>query len=168
MRRSIYPDMQFSDWRPILPGDRCTARIGRGKKTAVSDIVWPSLAQQVFTYDPVVVGQDCCRYHNTIVASADIDIGPDDPQPFQALVTRLQESGMEIPWRGRFLIEPDGIGGLGGKNFLASILSWANSDNKKIRRSVDGLNALAEIGQTIVKWRGSFADRKSTRLNSSH
>src|SRR3546814_5300518 len=69
----------------------------------------------------------------------------------------LQESGMEIPWRGRFLIEPDGIGGLGGKNFLASILSWANSDNKKIRRAVDGLNALAERGQTIVKWRGSFA-----------
>src|SRR3546814_14725769 len=71
----------------------------------------------------------------------------------------LQESGMEIPWRGRFLIEPDGIGGLGGKNFLASILSWANSDNKKIRRAVDGLNALAERGQRIVKWRGSFATR---------
>src|SRR3546814_18428179 len=75
MRRSIYPDMQFSDWRPILPGDRCPARIGRGKKTAVSDIVWPSLAQQVFTYDPVGVGQDCCRFHNTIVDSAEIDIG---------------------------------------------------------------------------------------------
>src|SRR6202012_912002 len=102
-------------------------------------------------------------------APIDMAVGPEDPRPFIELAAALGND--RIPWRGAIVVEGGGKAAMAMKEVGASFLAMFPS-NGDLRRAFAALRQERERNNHIsVKLRASFAtwaDRKSTRLNSSH
>ncbi|MCS5711123.1 type IV secretion protein IcmB [Candidatus Berkiella aquae] len=153
MRKSVDPEYTDREWRPVLPGDRIPMRnlkdpTGRD----ISEVMWPPLVPQIIPRDGEVINLRSCRIGDKIYSTHYIDLFPQEIKPFFELFKKAIHS--RFPWRISFLIESDGIRTLGVKPVLASILSFASSQNPLICDAAELLKFLdSSTDYAIVKFR---------------
>lgn len=145
------------DWKASLPGDRILPNIRKvvNRENAEEwDIIWPKLSWQICNKDAKVIDDKFVEIGDYIYAPVYIDLFAKEVGTFFDLFYRLVSRN--IPWRYSFLLEGDGLDEQNMKGMFASILSFASSDNKLIKNSIDTLKDLQQNGDTIVKVRCSL------------
>lgn len=153
IRSNLHPDHANEKWRPCLPGDPIPPR-APSNRIDLSDILWPSLPNQLVAGDAKVLGKNLCRIGNTYWAGADMTLGPMDATGFPVLLNRLVEA--DIPFRISFLIEGGGTYSTQFRTFISTIMGPTSASNKQIKYSLEGLQALAR-NEPVVRVRVSFA-----------
>jgi len=133
IRRSIDADFTEPSWRPVLPGDKITVKELKKTTGQVSDILWPSLGQQLFSRDAEMIDLRTVRIGDKIFSSVFIDLFPKDIKAFINLFRRTLPT--QIPWRISFFIESDGAPSIKFKALLASILSFTSAQNRLLSDS---------------------------------
>jgi intracellular multiplication protein IcmB len=153
VKNNLYPTKAHDDWSACLPGDPIPSRAPLSK-TDMSEILWPSLRQQLALADAYVMNEYTVRIGDQLWAGADITLAPMDPSPFPQLLNRLFESG--TPYRISFMIEGGGAYSTQLRAFAATILGVTNALNKQIKYSLEGLQRMARK-EPVVRLRVSFA-----------
>ncbi len=155
-REAMYREMSGSDWMPILPGDKVMARAPEEDvtKAKAEHVLWPPIRDQLFYADAVTHGGQRVDFGEHAFACVDMNIGPEDPQPFVKLSSTL---GLDrIPWRVAIVMEGGGKGSMQIKDLGASFLAMFPG-NADLRRSFKFLREAAEENHISVKLRASFA-----------
>ncbi|MBV6632829.1 MAG: hypothetical protein KI792_07335 [Alphaproteobacteria bacterium] len=156
IRTAVYPDTIDNQWKPSLPGDPTPSRgLDGGEKNDISALIWPTLSQQMFNRDAEQISPTAVRVGDLLFTGVDLTLAPEEVQAFSALLSRLTENRM--PWRISFLFEGGGADQISMKGIFASLLTWASDDNKRINNAIKQLKASTIEGETIVKFRVSFA-----------
>jgi len=175
IRANLFQGSMESNWKPCLPGDRIPAR-ALEHSGDMSELLWPSLRQQLATNSARIINDHAVEMGKYIWGGIDMVLGPQDPLPFPALLSRLSDS--KTPFRVSFLIEGGGIQGMALHSFLSSILTITNAENRQIKESLEGLTEMAR-SEPVVKLRISFCtwapkndidlleDRLSTLIQAS-
>ena len=164
VRASMYPSRNHSNWRANLPGDPIPPRELKGSGMDVSNLLWPSIAEQLCIADGEVIDNTTVRIDDLLWAGLDMVLGPTNPSPFPMLLSRLTES--RIPFRISFLIEGGGISGTFIKRFSASVLGFTNGDNKLIMKSLAALEDISRH-EPVVRLRinlATWAPKDNLRL----
>lgn len=152
IRMTADPDYTADDWRASLPGDKVTIREINEFEGDASDLLWPSLAKQVFPRDAEVLDLRTIRVGDKIYSSTYIDLFPKDIRPFIHLFARILPS--HVPWRISFLIESEGLSTIKLKGLLAAILSFSSAQNRLISDSVNLLKYIhLNTDESIVRLR---------------
>lgn len=152
IRMTADPDYTADDWKPSLPGDKITVREINSFDGDPSDLLWPSLAKQVFPRDAEALDLRTVRVGDKIYSSTYIDLFPKDLRPFIQLFSRLLPA--HIPWRISFLIESEGLSTIKFKGLLSSILSFSSAQNRLISDSVNLLKYIQlNTDESIVRLR---------------
>lgn len=158
VRNCIDPDVTSRDWRAVLPGDRVSLREKKKylPKLDISHVMFPPLHLQVIPRDAENMDLRTCRIGDRIYASLYIDLFPQQQQSFHELFNKIRY--LRMPWRMSFMIESDGLRTLGIKPLLASILSFASSDNVLISDAAEVLrNIETNTDIPVIKLRVSFS-----------
>ena len=153
VKNNLYPEKAHKDWEACLPGDDIPPRAPMNK-TDMSEILWPSMRQQLALQDAQVIDKSIVRIGNHLWGGADITLAPMDPSPFPMLLNRLFDS--KVPYRISFIIEGGGAYSTALRAFLATILGVTNALNKQIKYSLEGLQRLARK-EPVVRLRISMA-----------
>ena len=152
-KNNLYPTKAHEDWRANLPGDPIPPR-SPTSKTDMSEILWPSLRQQMALADAQVLNESIVRIGDQLWAGADMTLGPMDPSPFPMLLNRLFDA--KVPYRISFMIEGGGAEATQFRAFAATILGVTNAFNKQIKYSLEGLQRMARK-EPVVRMRISIA-----------
>jgi intracellular multiplication protein IcmB len=139
-RRTIDPDFTSREWSPYLPGDRIPVRLLENMGNDVSEVMWPSLPQQLLPRDGENLSLRVARIGDQIYAPLFIELFPKETKSFQQLFNRV--SAANLPWRISFMIESNGLASLGVKAAIAAVLSFASKENPLIN---DAKNLLSFI-----------------------
>lgn len=153
IKNNLYPTKAHEDWKACLPGDPIPSRAPMDKGD-LSDIVWPTLRQQMALADCYVLNESIVRIGDQLWGGADITLAPMDPSPFPMLLNRLFEA--KVPYRISFLIEGGGAYSTQFRAFAATILGVTNALNKQIKFSLEGLQRMARK-EPVVRMRVSLA-----------
>ncbi|QMT61281.1 type IV secretion protein IcmB [Legionella sp. PC997] len=152
IRMTADPDYTADEWRPSLPGDKVTIREINSFEGDASDLLWPSLAKQVFPRDAEVLDLRTVRVGDKIYSSTYIDLFPKDLRPFVQLFSRILPS--HVPWRISFLIESEGLATIKLKGMLAAILTFSSAQNRLISDSVNLLKYIQlNTDESLVRLR---------------
>lgn len=141
-----------SSWRAFLPGDPIPARAPQ-KKNDMSEILWPTLRQQLTTTSARVINDHIVEMGKYVWGGVDMVLGPTDPIPFPQFLARMTEA--KCPFRLSFLIEGGGAQGMALQAFLSSIFAVTNAENRLVKDALEGLSAMAR-NEPVVKFRLSF------------
>ena len=152
IRSNLFQTTADSSWKACLPGDPIPAR-ALEHKGDVSELLWPSLQQQLSSNSARVINDHMVEMGKYIWGGVDMVLGPQDPLPFPSFLNRLAES--KTPFRLSFLLEGGGIQGMALQSFLSSVLAVTNPENKQIKESLEGLSVMAR-SEPVVKLRVSF------------
>lgn len=152
-KNNLYPSKAHEEWSASLPGDPISPRAPTSK-TDMSEILWPSMRQQMALADAQVMNESIVRIGDQLWAGADMTLGPMDPSPFPMLLNRLFDA--KVPYRISFLIEGGGAAATQFRAFAATILGVTNAFNKQIKYSLEGLQRMARK-EPVVKLRISIA-----------
>ncbi|MEM7618515.1 MAG: type IV secretion protein IcmB [Pseudomonadota bacterium] len=153
VKNNLYPTKSHKEWRANLPGDDIAPR-ALESVTDVSEILWPSLRQQLALADAHIINESIVRIGNKLWGGADITLAPMDPSPFPMLLNRLFDAN--VPYRISFLIEGGGAQTTGLRSSVATLLGVTNALNKQIKYSLEGLNRMSRK-EPVVKLRVSAA-----------
>ncbi len=162
-RESIYPETAGSAWKAKLPGDDVMPRVPDdivdrprwNRRQNLSDLLWPSIAEQLFHEDATTLGGRHVRIGAHDWAAVEMAVGPETARPFPELLRDLRRDSM--PYRVSFQIESGGASALKWKGLAATCLAWANEGNARIRNAIDNLSRLREEGDFSVRIRASLA-----------
>ncbi len=153
VRGNMFPDRANENWRACLPGDPIPPRAPTSN-VDMSDLLWPSLPNQIVAADAKIMGQSIVRIGNMLWAGADMTLGPMDATAFPVLLNRLVDS--DIPFRISFLVEGGGSEATVFRAFAATMMGPTNAANKQIKYSLEGLQSMAR-SEPVVSFRCSFA-----------
>jgi len=118
----------------------------------LSDLLWPSLSQQIFPRDAENIDLRTCRIGDKIYSSVFVDLFPKDIKTFVNLFSRALQS--RIPWRISFLMESSGLESLRIKSIMSSILSFSSAQNRLISDASNLLRYLSiNTDDAIIKLR---------------
>lgn len=140
VKNNMFPSKAHEGWKPCLPGDPIRPR-AQTERTDLSEILWPSLRQQLASADARIIDDTVVKIGNHYWGGADMTLGPMDASPFPVLLNRLVEAA--IPHRISFMIEGGGASGSAFRGSVATLLSVTNAVNKQIKYSLEGLQSLA-------------------------
>ncbi|PZO88807.1 MAG: type IV secretion protein IcmB [Micavibrio aeruginosavorus] len=163
IKNNLYPTKAHEEWSACLPGDNIPPRAPLTKGD-LSDVVWPTLRQQLALADSYILNESIVRIGDLVWGGADITLAPMDPSPFPMLLNRLFEA--KVPYRISFLIEGGGVYATQFRAFAATILGVTNAVNKQIKFSLEGLERLARK-EPVVRMRislATWAPRDNLRL----
>ncbi len=156
MRRSADPEFTDRTWRPALPGDPIRPKVFENSKGDISDLLWPSLAQQILPRDGENLNLRTARIGDRIYATVFIDLFPKEIQMFVRLFARTLQT--QIPWRMSFLMDSNGLGAAQVRSTLASVLTFTSSQNRLIADSLKHLSHInLNTDDAVVKLRVSAA-----------
>lgn len=164
-------DLSFTDsnWKPVLPGDKIPARHLNKLSGELSDVMWPPLGKQIIPRDAFNLDLKTCQIGNYIYGCVFIDLFPQEVRPFMTLFKRTLPT--EIPWRISYHIDGGGVESLRLKNLIASILSFASSENRLLSDASKMLqNIDIESDEAVVKLKVSlatWAEEKNPQLLSN-
>ncbi len=153
VKDNLYPSKANENWQACLSGDAIPPRAPMSKAD-LSDILWPSLRQQLALADAEVIDGAIVKIGDQLWAGADMVLAPMDPSPFPMLLNRLFEA--KVPYRISFLLEGGGAYSVGLRSFAATLLGVTNAQNKQIKYSLEGLIRLARK-EPVVRLRVSVA-----------
>jgi len=166
IRKSVDPEFTDRHWSPVLPGDKIPMRAITQHKGDISELLWPPLRKQVIPRDGELVDLRTTRIGDRIYGSVFIDLFPKEVQTFTTLFDRMRNNNS--PWRISFMVESDGIRALGLKPTLASILSFASTQNRLISSASDYLHYINDnTDDSVVRLRVAactWAPAKDERL----
>ena len=161
IRRSVSHRYTSPDWEPSLPmlvselrekdGIKIPLRDDknfRRGETDISDLLWPSISEQIFPVDVDVVDSGTIKMGDKYVSSMYIDIPPQNVQPFKKLLDSIDN---DIPIQLSFTLESGGLNKARMKAMAASILAVTNSGNKMVRDSINYLRQQELEGESIIK-----------------
>jgi intracellular multiplication protein IcmB len=163
VKNNLYPTKAHENWSACLPGDPIPSRAPMST-TDMSEILWPSLRQQMALADAYVLNENTVRIGDLLWAGADIVMAPMDPSPFPMLLNRLFDA--KVPYRISFLLEGGGAYSTTFRAFAATILGVTNATNKQIKYSLEGLQRMARK-EPVVRLRisvATWAPRDNPRL----
>ncbi len=140
IRTSIDPDFTDPKWKPYLPGDRIPIRETKNFSGDISEVLWPPLANQLIPRDGEILDLRTARIGDRIYGTVTIDLFPKEISAFGVLFNRMLNA--KIPWRISFLLEGGGLQALGLKSTLATVLSFAHTNNRLIGNAIDLLRYL--------------------------
>lgn len=163
VKNNLYPTKAHEDWKACLPGDPIPPRAPL-TKSDLSDIVWPTLKQQLALADSYILNESIVRIGDLVWGGADMTLAPMDPSPFPMLLNRLFEA--KVPYRISFLLEGGGVYSTQFRTFAATILGVTNALNKQIKFSLEGLQRMARK-EPVVRMRislATWAPRDNLRL----
>ena len=168
VRRSIYARMTHDSWEPALPGDPHGIMWKENEYEGdLSEILYPPLSRQIMARSaeigspghPIVTSPNRVKVGNRVFSPVIIEVPPRKPEVFEAFFslmnnthTRSRGITRACPYAISFMIKGDGINALGWNSMLATILSFASTENKALYKSVENLRAIRESGQAIVKF----------------
>lgn len=153
IRSNLTQTVPDSNWRACLPGDPIAPRAPE-RKSDMSEILWPTLRQQLTMASARVVNDHVVEMGKYVWGGCDMTLGPIDPLPFPQFLERMIET--KVPFRLSFLLEGGGVQGMAMQSFLASILSVTNAENRQVKDALEALDAMSR-SEPIVKMRVSFA-----------
>ncbi len=153
VKDNLYPSKSNEDWQACLPGDTISPRAPQST-TDLSEVLWPSLRQQLALADAEVIDQAIVKIGDQLWGGADMTLAPMDPSPFPMLLNRLDDAG--VPYRISFLLEGGGAYSVSLRSFAATLLGVTNAQNKQIKYSLEGLMRLARK-EPVVRLRVSIA-----------
>lgn len=153
VKNNLYPTKAHQKWSACMPGDKIPPR-APWTKTDMSEILWPSMRQQMALQDAYVINESIVRIGPYLYGGADVTLAPMDPSPFPMLLNRLFDA--DVPYRISIMIEGGGAASTALRAFLATILGVTNALNKQIKYSLEGLQRLARK-EPVVKMRISMA-----------
>ena len=153
IKNNLYPSKSHQEWHPNLPGDPIQPR-AMTSKSDLSEILWPSLRQQLALADAHVINESIVRIGSKYWGGADMTLAPMDPSPFPMLLNRLFDAN--VPYRISFLIEGGGAESTALRSSAATMLGVTNALNKQIKYSLEGLMRLSRK-EPVVKMRISAA-----------
>lgn len=153
IRANLMQGTNDSQWRPNLPGDPMAPRAVE-KVGDYSDVLWPSLRQQLTNASAKVINDHAVEMGRYVWGGVDMTLGPMDPSPFPLLLARLSES--KTPFRISYLIEGGGIQGMALQTFLSSIFTVTNAENRQIKDALEALDNMSR-SEPVVKFRLSLA-----------
>lgn len=155
LKQLIDPDRAVN-WTPLLPGDPLplrTPRPGEDPARNFDYLLYPSLKRQLFDRDATEVDSATLEYAGRLHHPLVITSPPRPPlMAFQSLFASLLRE--KIPWRMTFLLEGDGLNGLGLRAPLAAVLPFGRT-NRAFTVARERLLTRAFGGETLVKWRAS-------------
>lgn len=163
VKNNLYPSKAHDKWSACLPGDVIPPRAPLST-TDMSEILWPSLRQQMALADAYIMNENTVRIGDLLWAGADIVLAPMDPSPFPMLLNRLFDA--KVPYRISFLLEGGGAYSTSLRAFAATILGVTNAINKQIKYSLEGLQRMARK-EPVVRLRisvATWAPRDNPRL----
>lgn len=153
IRSNLFPERANEEWRACLPGDPIPARAPTSR-VDMSDLLWPSLPNQLVAADAKTMGKTVCRIGNLLWAGGDMTLGPMEATAFPVLMARLVEA--DVPFRISYLVEGGGIQSTQMRTFLSTLMGVTNPENKQIKYSLEGLQTVAR-NEPVVRLRISFA-----------
>ena len=153
VKNNLYPTKSHEEWSACLPGDPIPPRAPTNK-TDMSEILWPSLRQQIALADAHIMNEYTVRIGELLWGGADITLAPMDPSPFPMLLNRLFDA--KVPYRISFMLEGGGAYSTQLRAFLATILGVTNPLNKQIKYSLEGLQRMARK-EPVIRLRVSIA-----------
>ena len=153
VKDNLYPSKSNENWQASLPGDAIAPRAPQNP-TDLSEVLWPSLRQQLALADAEIVDQAIVKIGDQLWGGADMTLAPMDPSPFPMLLNRLDDAG--VPYRISFLLEGGGAYSVSLRSFAATLLGVTNAQNKQIKYSLEGLMRLARK-EPVVRLRVSIA-----------
>ncbi|MBI3440573.1 MAG: type IV secretion protein IcmB, partial [Proteobacteria bacterium] len=127
IRSNLFQSSKDTAWKACLPGDVIPARTVTHRGD-LSELLWPPLRQQLAMSSARVLNEYMVEMGKYVWGGIDMVLGPQDPLPFPALMSRLSES--QTPYRISFLIEGGGVQGMALQSFLSSILTVTNAENR--------------------------------------
>ncbi|MCF8028884.1 MAG: hypothetical protein K9K81_11010 [Desulfobacteraceae bacterium] len=137
IRSSIDPEFTGRDWRPLLPGDPIPKKLpDPGREKDVSDIMYPSLKDQLWPRDAETFDGQIVRIGDRLHSPMVISLPPQTPRPFNGLFKTLL--GKRMPWRISFLITGAGLSLTHWKRAFTAILNFGSS-NKMFNTAVKEL-----------------------------
>jgi intracellular multiplication protein IcmB len=158
IRNTVDEDFTSSDWQPILPGDKYPVKLAKHFKGDISDLLWPSLAHQLFPRDAKNNNLRVAQIGDRIYSSVFIDLFPKEIKAFSSLLARIMPT--KIPWRISFLINSAGLESLKVKRSIAGLLSFASAQNRLINDAISLLDyinlnnddAVVKLQVTATTW----------------
>ncbi len=138
IRMTIDPNFTSREWEPVLPGDKIKPKLYKKSRGELSDLLWPSLAQQLLPRDAENLDLKTARIGDKIYSSVFIDLFPKEIRNFIHLFRRVLAA--RIPWRISFFIESSGLETVRMKSLLAAILSFSSAQNRLISDAYNLLN----------------------------
>ena len=157
IRETIYRETAGSQWKATLPGDRVMPRIpdDEARASHAGNLLWPSIASQIFHLDAVAQGGQRVRVGDNVYAPVDMALGPEEPRSFIELSAALGAD--RIPWRFAAVIEGGGKTAMTMKEVAASFLAMF-PQNADLRRAFQALkDERATNNHIAVKMRVSCA-----------
>ncbi len=150
------------NWKGSLPGDyvraRLPSKVAELKRGDISNLVWPMIASQVMTEHAEVIDQQTVELGNYVFSGFDITLGPEIIVEFNSLIRRMLETEDRISWRCSMSFDSGGFQGQAFKEQYASLFTWtASLSNSRIRRAFEKLRLDDGAGDTVIRWRCSFA-----------
>ncbi len=150
IRTTVDPDFTDAKWQPSLPGDVIPPR-EMYSKGDISEVLWPPLATQLIPRDGEIINLRTARLGDRVYGTVTVDLFPKELTSFGTLFNRVMNA--QIPWRISFLLQGGGLRALGAKPMLASILSFAHSNNRLIGNAIDLLRYLeVNTDDAIIKF----------------
>jgi len=163
LRRSIDKLRTGRKWRGILPGDPLPQMIADNGYEDLSGILYPKVGPQLYPRNCesiqdnlLMVGRD--TWHGSILMNRP----PQTPEAFNAFFKGMINEKM--PWRASFLLKSKGLEGTAFKQFVASILHYTSTNNKKFNMAIDTLKTKELMGSAVTSFQASF----STSLYGEH
>lgn len=111
MRMQVDPEFTAPDWQPAIPG-RQIARRPRAPEAGVaskdaSNLLWPSIARQVFPRGAEPVDTRVLRIGDRLYQGISLSLPPEKVRPFEDLFHRLNDTS--IPYRISFRLSGAGV-----------------------------------------------------------
>ena len=164
MRGVINPDFMAEGraWKGVLPGDKVRARMPANdrelRRGDISNLLWPIISRQLMTDHCEVIDQHTVEIGNHVASGFDITLGPEIVVEFNALIRRILEAEDKIAWRCSMSFDSGGFQGQVFKEQYAGLFTWtAAISNGRIRRAFEQLRQWDGAGDTVIRWRASFA-----------
>lgn len=160
VRRLVNYENTSEDWEPSLPMlldedsdipislPMSEKRRYRQSETDASNLVWPSISEQVFPVAVDVHDSNIIKMGTNYISSLYVEIPPQNVMPFKNLLDALDQ---DVPIQISFTLESGGLNKAKMKAMAASILAVTNAGNKMVRDSINHLRDMELAGESIVK-----------------
>jgi intracellular multiplication protein IcmB len=156
MRLAVDPEFTNREWRPLLPGDPLPLRLSDPEaENPLHNVIYPDFKSQLWPREGQLLSRSAVRVGDRVYGPLIMTLMPQTPKPFQDLFRVLARRDEKPPYRVSFLLENGGLN-LGLKPFLASVLAFSSSDNKRFVNAVERLRSLDLDGVCCVKYRICF------------
>ncbi|NNV23902.1 hypothetical protein EHE22_26500 (plasmid) [Ochrobactrum pseudogrignonense] len=151
-----------NNWKAVLPGDHLRAKMPdtelQNKGKDFSHLLWPSLSSQIMSEGSTLLSDRIFEFGSKIYCGFDVVLGPEQVVNFNDLISRVLDQRRKISWRVSMLVDSGGFQGQTFKETYASLLTFTGRImNGRIKRAFEAAREINGDGETIVRWRASFA-----------